>query len=402
MKPTFKIFLRSDYPKKDGSIPVYLRILMNNKKKDYSTGVSVFEPDKYWDAKNRQVRRCSWVNMNYINSTIEDAENRAAAAFLDMRRNNIPFTIEEFDRRFKNPVTNQDCFYTFAKNQIEKMNNSSPDTKRSYTSYISKMKKFRPKLLFGELTNDFILQYREYMINKGNDVNTYNKALSWLKTQTKRARLEGIIKNDPFTGIKIIKVPGKRDFLTLEELTILENLYKGSTLKKGVQNALRVFLFFCYSGLRYMDAKKLKMTDLITEKHNGKDEVFIRIKQNKTGDWVSIPLPVKAYEMIGERFKNQTVMHVPCGQVMNRHLKTIAEQAGINKNLTFHVARHTFATCGISLGIPIEVISKLLGHTNLSTTMIYAKIMEQEKIKYQSRWDTYIPPSVTVIENQAT
>lgn len=392
MKSSFKIFLRFDYPKKDGSIPVYLRVLITRKKKDYSLGVSVFDPEKYWDKKNNQVKRCSWVNMKYINGTIEDTVNKAGDIFSEMRKKNIPFTIYEFDKRFKNPILNQECFYTYASNQIKKMVNPSPETKRSYSSYISKMKKFRPHLSFGDLTPEFIQQYRDHMIGQGNDVNTYNKALSWLKTQIKRARLDGIINNDPGEQIEITRVPGKRDFLTLDELTVLENLYHANTLKTGVQNALKVFLFFCYSGLRYRDAKKLKMADLITEKYNGKDEVIIRIKQNKTGDWVSIPLPGKALKMIGERFNNQTVMNVPCGQVLNRHLKTIADKAGIKKNITFHVARHTFATCGISLGIPVEVISNLLGHTNLRTTMIYAKVVDEKKVEYQSRWDSYVPP----------
>jgi site-specific recombinase XerD len=395
MKPTFKIFLRSDYPKKDGSIPVYLRVLINRKKKDYALGVSVFDPAKYWDEKTKQVRRCSWVKMDYINQTIEDAENKAGDIFRDFRRNGVSFTIDEFDRRFRNPILNTECFYSYAKDQIRKLDRPSSETIRSYNSYISKMKQFRPQLSFGELTSDFIIQYRDHMINKGNEVNTYNKALSWLKTQTKRARLDGLINNDPFERIKIRKVPGKREFLTLDELDKLENLFKKGTLTEGTQNALLVFIFYCYSGLRFRDAKNLKMTNLVTETHNGKDQCIIRTKQHKTGEWVSIPLPKKAQALIGERFKNQEVMRVPSNSTLNTHLKTIALKSGISKRLTFHVARHTFATCGLSLGIPIEVINKMMGHTNLSTTMIYARILEEKKVEYQTRWDSYKPPSET-------
>ena len=80
--PTLKIFLRPTFLKRDGSTPVYISKIINRKKKDYAVGVSIFEPDKFWDLKTRRVKRCSWINQNYVNGVIEDAETRTPAAAL--------------------------------------------------------------------------------------------------------------------------------------------------------------------------------------------------------------------------------------------------------------------------------------------------------------------------------
>ena len=108
---------------------------------------------------------------------------------------------------------------------------------------------------------------------------------------------------------------------------------------------------------------------------------------HKTQDDVSIPLPPQAIVLLEEGFQNQRVFKVNANQVTNRYLKEISEKAKIKKKITFHCARHTFATISLSIGIPLEVVSKLLGHKDLKTTMIYAKILDDLKIKYMEKWD---------------
>jgi len=120
---------------------------------------------------------------------------------------------------------------------------------------------------------------------------------------------------------------------------------------------------------------------------DGKKTFFIRITMHKTKDPVSIPLIDKAAKMISEGFEAQKVFRVPTNQVSNRFLKEISELAGIKKQITFHVSRHTFATNSITLGIPVEVVSKLLGHTNIKTTMIYSKVVDSVKVHYMDRWN---------------
>jgi site-specific recombinase XerD len=391
MKNSYKIFLRSDYPKKDGSIPVYLRVIIDRHHKDYALGISVFDPAKYWDATAREVKRCSFVDMKKINETIHDTEDRAYDILRYFRQKDIPFSISEFDVRFKNPAEIKDSFYAFAEEEIKRLEKPSPETIRSYKSYISKTKKYKPVLKFGEINQNFIEKYRAHMIASGNKLNTYHKALAWLRTICKRAREKGLMYNNPFEHIKLRREPGTREYLTMQDLEKLENLYISGTLKPGVQNALKCFLFFCECGLRFRDAKKLKHCDIHKEIYNGKPTLMIRIMQNKTGNAVSIPVTDKAIKLIEEGFKQQTAMKVTSNDTLNKHLKTISKKAEIEKNITFHVARHTFAVKAISIGIPIEVVSKLLGHTDIKTTQIYAKIPDDVKVSYMERFNTTAP-----------
>jgi site-specific recombinase XerD len=110
---------------------------------------------------------------------------------------------------------------------------------------------------------------------------------------------------------------------------------------------------------------------------------------HKTGYLVGIPLTQKALNLILVNFQSDSdsLFRVYCNKVTNRVLKLIGRQYNIPKKLTCHVARHTFATISITLGIPIEVVSKLLGHTNLKTTQVYAKIVDKVKEREMEKWN---------------
>ena len=123
------------------------------------------------------------------------------------------------------------------------------------------------------------------------------------------------------------------------------------------------------------------------EIHDGQEILIIRILQHKTEQQVSIPVIQKAKNLIEPGFQEQTVLRLRSNTTINRHLKTIAKKLELNKRLTFHVSRHSFAVTAIIREIPIEVISKLLGHTELKTTQIYTKIVDELKIKYMKRMD---------------
>jgi len=176
----------------------------------------------------------------------------------------------------------------------------------------------------------------------------------------------------------------KRDFLSVEELHTLTKLYFSNRLKDSMQHeVLRYFLFACYTGLRYSDIKNLTASSF---KHNQ-----LQITMHKTNHIVNIPLSKKALSILPTLSINpssEPIFRVYCNKVTNRLLKEIARKAKITKKLTFHVSRHTFATVSIHLGIPIEVISKLLGHTNLKTTQVYAKIVDQVKEREMEKWNS--------------
>lgn len=389
MKATIQIFLRSDYTKKDGSVPISLRVILNRRKKEYSLGQSVPEPKKFWDPVKKRVKRCSWINMAKINEAIDQKERQAYAIVDEMGKLNVPFTVAEFDKRFRNPIQIRNSFYAYAEKEMVKHQNnkSSKETIRSYKSYISKLKRYKPELFFSEITKEFIEGYEAYMINNGNGINTRHKALSWMRTVARRATADGLITGNPFQHIILKRKPGEREALNENELNRLEKILAEGVVNGYLANALRCFLFSVYTGLRYSDVRNLRFSDIQKSTENGKENKWIRIQMQKTREPVEIPLLPQALELIPVKsFEAQKVLRVPTNQVVNRYLKELSALVGINKRVSFHVARHTFATISITLGIQLHVVSALLGHTDIKTTQIYAKVDRQVKVKSIELW----------------
>lgn len=266
-------------------------------------------------------------------------------------------------------------FSDFVFQQIEKKRESlSRESYYSYRSSITKLLKFKPVIQFSDLDEEFINNYRRWMLNRGNNENTASKSLRTLRTMVNMAiRHDHILKN-PFQWVRIKKVTGKRDYLNIDEFNNLYSSYKIGGYTNIEKQVFRCFLFCCLTGLRYTDMRLLKATDITDN--------IVSIKMHKTGLPVTVPLSTKALELLQDGW-----FRVYCNKVTNRVLRGIIEKSGIKKRVTFHVARHTFATISITLGMPIEVVSKLLGHTDIKTTQIYAKVVDTLKIKEMLKWN---------------
>jgi site-specific recombinase XerD len=274
---------------------------------------------------------------------------------------------------------------------FEKMNNRTMahDTFKSYKAQISKLKRFNERISFSDLTPDFIHKYKKFLREElGNNENTTNKSLRILKVFINWAIEDELMEKNPFSRIKTKHVDGKREFLNIYELKKLQELYNRGTLKNNLHNVLQYFLFSCYTGLRYTDIKELKFKS-IKKRTIGENKVdIIEIFMHKTKMPVSIPITARASNIMPKRYsKNQYVFKVLTNQKTNQNLKEIIKIAGIDKNISFHSARHTMATTGLEMGIPIEVISKILGHTELKTTQIYAKVNDGLKYKEMLKLD---------------
>src|SRR5665811_716304 len=205
------------------------------------------------------------------------------------------------------------------------------------------------------------------------------KHMERLKKMSKLAvRLDWVDK-DPFVNFKLKFKKTERQFLTERELKLIEE----TTFKVPSYDKIKdLFVFACYTGLSYIDVKELKADHLVNGLDGGG---WLYTKRTKTDEPLKIPLLPKAKEIL-EKYQedantiaNERLLPIYSNHMINRTLKDIAEACGIRKNLTFHVARHTFATAiTLSNGVPIETVSKLLGHTKLSTTQIYARVVEKK------------------------
>lgn len=318
-------------------------------------------------------------------NAILDAFDKKALKFVldNFVHDDTPATLNQFKDHMLSIGKSGESFTDYILNYL---NQNKPrlkiETWWSYKSQITKLLRFKKKISFADVTEKFINDYQHYMLTVlNNNENTVSKSLRSLRTFVNISMRYGYIKINPFRYITIKKVDGRRDFLTPEELNNLAMAYWSNEVNNMKKEILRYFLFACYTGLRYSDLKTLRAVSI---KGNS-----LQIKMHKTGYLVGIPLTQKAIKLILTNYQSESdlLFRVYCNKVTNRVLKQIGRQYNIPKKLTCHVARHTFATISITLGIPIEVVSKLLGHTNLKTTQVYAKIVDKVKEREMEKWN---------------
>ncbi|MDF2188294.1 site-specific integrase [Paraflavitalea sp. CAU 1676] len=231
-----------------------------------------------------------------------------------------------------------------------------------------------------ELNYEFVTEYEFWL--KSVRKCSHNPAIKYIANFRKivnRCLRNGWLQKDPFVGFKMTKKEVERTALTEFELEAISAL----TFKAERLRLVRdIFLFSCYTGLAYVDVAKSKRSEVFI----GVDgEQWLLSKRQKTDISARIPLLPPALKILEQYNGHPQCQHqdrllpVLSNQKTNAYLKEIADQAGITKNLTFHIARHTFATTvTLSNGVPIETVSKMLGHRNLRTTQQYAKILDRK------------------------
>jgi site-specific recombinase XerD len=205
------------------------------------------------------------------------------------------------------------------------------------------------------------------------------KHLLRLRKMTSLAIRLDWLQDDPFKNFKIKHEKVEKDFLTTSELKAIEK----KEFKLERLNIVKdLFVFCCYTGLAFVDVMKLSETNVV-EGIDGED--WLKLQRQKTNIPVNTPILPMAKKLILKyqnhyrALKLDTIFPVFSNQKVNSYLKEIADLCGIAKNLTFHVARHTFATTvTLSNGVPIETVSKMLGHTKIATTQIYARVLEKK------------------------
>lgn len=279
-------------------------------------------------------------------------------------------------------------FYAETRAIIEsKADRLSTFTYNTYLSHLHKLQLYRPTASCGDITEGFVIGYIDFMRTRRNSEATIYRSLSILRMFVKQLLRRRKIQRDPMQNISLKRGRSRREFLELNEL---ENLYRNfrtqsAQLNFGEREALRAFLFSCFTGLRYSDLRNLTPRDM----QNGK----IRIFTQKTDAQIYIPVPDQALELVRVLSPSQTpeqtdtVLHVVNNSTFNKNLRAGAKKLGFRRYLHAHLARHTFATSCITFGMPIEIISKMLGHTSIQTTLIYANysnsVIDREMRKFK-------------------
>jgi integrase len=205
------------------------------------------------------------------------------------------------------------------------------------------------------------------------------KYITCVKKMAIRALRNGWLQRDPFLGFNMALREVEREALTEEELHAMETKTFPAERLTQVRD---IFLFSCFTGLAYADLQKLRRSEISTGIDGGK---WIFTRRQKTDSSSRIPVLPMALDIL-QKYSDHPqcqiqdkVLPILSNQKMNAYLKEIADCCGISKSLTFHIARHTFATTiTLSNGVPIETVSKMLGHRNLKTTQHYAKILDKK------------------------
>ncbi len=226
-----------------------------------------------------------------------------------------------------------------------------------------------------KVNHRFIKDFETYLLTDTKRSNNgVIKILQSLKKITLEARALGYISKDPFALIKFKKTPFERGYLTNTELKKIEEI----ELSPRLDRARDMFVFACYSGLAFIDAKNLLKKDIQIGQDGGQ---WIQTKRQKTNQKCDIPLLKKPLEIL-EKYKEVNgdfVFKRISNQKINEYLKEIATLCEIDKRVSFHLARHTFATTiTLNNNVPIETVSKVMGHSKISTTQIYAKILQSK------------------------
>lgn len=392
MKSTqrFSVLIWADKRKTDakGNVPLYARITYLAKRAEISMGRKV-DPDK-WDAATGFVKG-SGQEVKDINKEIVGINNDIHAAFYELKKSEDFITAEKIKQKYAGEEEPQRMLLEifdqhnkdvedlvgkdFVKATLTKYN-----TVRSKTAdYI--WHKFKKQDLYLEsIDYAFVTGFEMYLKTEGGI--EHNTAMRYMKNLKKIVNLafnHGWIRTNPFNLFKCTYKKVTRLELEWEEIHQLAN---HSFSVKRLDEVRDTFLFCCYTGYAFVDIEKLTPQHIFI----GKDKVaWIKTQRTKTYVTANVPLIPQAIELI-EKYKDhdcRTVLNklfpVKSNQKMNAYLKEIGDLASITKVLTTHIARHTFATTvTLENDVPLETVSKMLGHTKLTTTQIYAKMKDKK------------------------
>ena len=242
---------------------------------------------------------------------------------------------------------------------------------KNYRTTLKHLKEFlgnRTRLPFSDLSTTLLEDFKEYLLQRMKP----SSALAieqCLRAATNHAVKNGILSANPFNRVDRIKVPEtKKEFLTFEEIQMMASTpCNHEEVKKG-------FLFGCFTGIRHSDIKKLTWRDIRSES--------VHFTQKKTGKVEVLPLALVAKEILSQKEKSLgLVFRLPSVSWTSVVMKKWVQEAGIEKTITFHSSRHTFGTLSLTYGTDLKTVSKLLGHTSITTTEIYGKIVDSKKQK---------------------
>ncbi|MFD2555443.1 site-specific integrase [Sphingobacterium tabacisoli] len=386
---TVYIYARASKANAAGQHPIYVRITIQGKRTEFSTRKFI-HPTK-WDQKTMKIKG-STEEARSINNYLESIKNKLTQTQVILEYQSVNITLDNFMNAYQGKsIKRERTLIPIFQDHNKKLKaligiDYSEGTYERYETSLKHTQNYikhqygTDDIAIDKIDHAFVTGYDFYLRTEKDCSN--NTTVKYIKNFKKIIRIclaNGWLTQDPCLNYKVKLQEVERNVLTQEELeTIIE---KKITIER--LDAVRdIFLFSCFTGLAYIDVKQLTPDNII----KGIDgQLWIDTKRQKTNTPSRIPLLSTALDIIQKyhdhpKCNNEnTLLPVASNQKMNAYLKEIATICGIKKELTFHCARHTFATTvTLSNGVPIESVSKMLGHKSIRTTQHYAKITDSK------------------------
>jgi site-specific recombinase XerD len=391
MSTNFNLFFCLREPKHyvSGPVPIYLRITIKSQRCEIAIGREI-EP-VCWDSKCRKAKG-NKEEARRLNHYLEVVMAKVKDIHTQMVESGDEITIQDIkDAYLGNHTPSKMLLEIFQDHNLEMErligNGFSSNTLRTFRSSLKHLKEYvltkykLDDISIKKVDQQFIKNYDIFLRTKHHKCIPISaeKYVKHLKKIVLRSLSNKWITENPFMHYRSSAKPTPRTFLTNDELGII--IIKELPVER-LRQVRDIFIFCCYTGLSYVDVQKLRTNEIATG-DDGKQWLYT--SRHKTNTPVHLPLLPAAMSII-EPYRDHPVcvnksilLPVFTNQRMNSYLKEIADLCGISKWLTFHMARHTFATTiTLSNGVPIETVSKMLGHSNIKTTQHYAKVLDSK------------------------
>ena len=392
-----KMIAHKGKPNKSGRVPILMQLTIGQQTCHISTKQNIL-PEKWGDGKPIGHTR----EDQAITAVLEEIRTKAYNKFLQLQGQNINVTPERLKQALlgKDQVQPRGYVEIFDQWLVEYSKMVGITTsKRTLDKYILVRNRLQDYIAsqlgvkdisLEEVTPKFLSNFDNYLRVEYNMANNHAmKIRQKLRTIYKVAIDNGWVSKNPFSTVKIHFDPVERDVLTKSELAAL---IQTDMIFDRLEKMRDVFVFACFTGLAHCDVAGLTKENIITDEAG---QVWLKTHRQKTSEVVDIPLLeipqliIKKYQ--GMKELKGKLLPTLTNSCSNLYLKEVAVRCGINKTLTFHMARHTFATTvTLSNGVPIESVAKMLGHRNIRTTQIYAKIIKDKLAEDMSKLATRI------------
>lgn len=386
MRSTFTIlfYIKKNALKSNGNAPIMARITLNKEIVQFSLKCDVNPAD--WEPKaGKAIGRSAAVQQ--LNGLLDNIKAALIRHYREISDRESVVTAEKVRNAFWGLQTCNETLLNLFQSHVDNLRlqlnkGVTMDTVKKYERTHLRLEQFikhkfnLSDISLKEINHSFLCDFEIYLKTMHScGQNTAAKFLQRVKTVILIAKNNGWIYADPFANYKLKFEKSDREYLTEQELETIMN--KEMPVKR-LEIVRDIFIFSSFSGLAYIDVKNLRESNIRTSFDGN---LWIMGKRIKTGVSYRVPL-LNIPQMILDKYKDTLpdgmLLPMISNQKMNAYLKEIGDICGIDKTLTFHVARHSYATLTLSKGVSIESVSKMLGHTNIKTTQIYARITDSK------------------------